>query len=201
MEYHPVHSAPTEFMLTKSNHAATGNPTQGEAPLHRRVTERTHLLLADAASWLRIKTPQPWVRFDLRGRSAGQARLPGRGLAVIRYNPVLLAANTESFIAETVPHEVAHVIAFARYGGRIRPHGAEWQTVMEYFGVAPERCHRYEVSAGDRRALAQFDYHCDCRTHQLSNIRHRRVLAGGSYICRRCAAALRPGRAGEPDQG
>ena len=186
-------------MLTKSNHPATGKPIQDGESLHRRVIERTHLLLADAASWLRIKTPAPQVSFDLRGRAAGQARLPSRGPGVIRYNPVLLAANAESFLADTVPHEVAHVIAFARHGARIRPHGPEWRTVMDYFGVAPERCHRYEVSPGNRRVLPQFDYYCDCRAHQLSSIRHRRVLAGGTYICRRCATPLRAARAAEPD--
>ena len=61
------------------------------------------------------------------------------------------------------------------------------------FGVAPERCHRYDLSAVRGRALQEFDYHCSCRGHRLSSIRHNRVLAGGSYICRRCATALRLG--------
>ncbi|HYN76369.1 MAG TPA: SprT-like domain-containing protein [Lamprocystis sp. (in: g-proteobacteria)] len=187
-------------MPAKSYLGAADKAALDEILLHRRVTGHTRLRLAEAASWLHIPVPEPLIRFDLRGRAAGQARVPGRGPWVIRYNPVLLDANAESFLAETVPHEVAHVIAFARHGTRIRPHGPEWRAVMLYFGVAPARCHRYAVSATSRRALPRFDYHCDCRGHQLTSIRHRRVLAGGTYLCRSCATALRPGRHQPLDQ-
>ncbi len=155
---------------------------------------RTRTLLAEAAAWLRSAPPDPQIRFDLRGRAAGQARFGARGPWVIRYNPVLLRANGEDFLATTVPHEVAHLIAFARHGSGIRPHGTEWQAIMRHFGAAPERCHRYDVCArAGPHASGSSPYHCDCRGHRLSSIRHHRVLAGRTYICRRCATPLRPG--------
>lgn len=172
---------------------------QADAALQGRVTERTRALLSEGARRLRLAPPEVQIRFDLRGRAAGQARF-GAGLpAVLRYNPVLLAANAEDFLATTVPHEVAHLLAYCRHGARIRPHGREWRALMELFGVAPERCHSYDLSVLPGRVLRQFDYHCACRGHQLTSIRHRRVLAGQVYLCRDCATPLRPGR--HPDGG
>lgn len=173
-----------------------------ECPLQERVRERTRQLLAQAAAWLRASLPETSIRFDLRGRAAGQARFGTRGPILIRYNPVLLKENPDDFLASTVPHEVAHVAAFIRHGAGIRPHGAEWTAIMRHLGAAPTRCHDYDVSGLKARRLRELDYHCACREHRLTSIRHRRVLAGQTYVCRQCGAALRPGRRpGEPDTG
>jgi SprT protein len=171
-----------------------------EGLLQDRVRERTGKLLADAAAWLRIPLPRVSVRFDLRGRSAGQARLGSPGPALIRYNPALLRANPDDFLASTVPHEVAHLIAFARHGIRIRPHGVEWETIMRHMGAEPRRCHAYDVSGLAIRRLRELDYHCNCRGHRLTSIRHHRVLAGQTYLCRQCGSPLKPGlHPGDPE--
>jgi len=166
--------------------------------LRELAADSSRRLLRQAADWLGIRMPEPEICFDLRGRTAGQVRF-GRGRpCMIRYNLVLLRENTDAFLAETVPHEVAHLIAFARYGSRIRPHGSEWRAVMEYLGAEPRRCHRYDVDRAASRRLQEFDYHCGCRNHRLSSIRHNRVLAGYTYLCRRCSGPLRPGRHSDP---
>ena len=106
---------------------------------------------------------------------------------------MLLGRHPAEFIAETVPHEVAHVVAFAKHGVRIRPHGAEWQGIMRYFGVAPTRCHGYDVSRLRTRALRRFLYRCNCGTHEISSIRHNRIRTRGVvYLCRRCRQPLQP---------
>lgn len=173
---------------------AAACPSGDGEGLPGRVMARTRALLQAASQRLGVQTPDPQIRFDLRGRAAGQVRCGSRGPWVIRYNPVLMQANAEDFLSTTVPHEVAHLVAYARYGRRIRPHGPEWRSVMRFYGVVPERCHRYDLSDVSGRTLRQFDYHCSCRDHRLSSIRHHRVLAGRAYLCRRCATPLRPGR-------
>lgn len=162
--------------------------------LQARTTARTRDLLYQAIRQWGLPARELEIRFDLRGRAAGQARCGCHGPWIIRYNPVLLRENPESFIVETIPHEVAHVVAFALYGHRIRPHGPEWRAIMEQFGAAPERCHRFDLSRVPRRATRVFPYHCRCGDHELSSIRHHRVLAGRIYLCRRCAVPLQPGR-------
>lgn len=170
------------------------HPDEQDQRLQTQVVERTHELFRQADTRAGSPLIRLEVRFDLRGWAAGQARQRAGGPWVIRYNPLLLRENPEAFLTETVPHEVAHVIAFLRYGPRIRPHGAEWRAVMEGLGAAPERCHHYDLSRVPRRTHRTFPYHCGCGEHELTSIRHHRVLAGQTYLCRRCAGPLRPGR-------
>jgi SprT protein len=166
--------------------------------LQDRVRSRTLELLARASAWLGIPVPPAAIRFDLRGRAAGQARLALGKPSLLRYNPALLRSNPDDFLAATVPHEVAHVIACARHGVRIRPHGQEWKAVMDFFGAEPKRCHDYDVAGLQTRQLREIDYHCDCRNHLLTSIRHRRALAGRIYLCRQCGAPLRRGKGASP---
>lgn len=145
--------------------------------------------------------PLPEIRYDLRGRAAGQARLArqsGRPDA-IRINARLLAAHTREMVDVTVPHEVAHVAIHRRFkpGGRkVRPHGPEWQALMAAFGVSDETCHNMPTEP--TRRLRQFPYACGCaETVWLTSIRHRRAINGTVYQCRRCGQQLRFQASGE----
>jgi len=154
---------------------------------------RTLALLQQGAAHFRIPTPRAEIRFDLRGRCAGQVRFPARGRPAIRYNPQLLLENGERFLGRTLPHEVAHVIAYRLYGPRIRPHGPEWGEIMALFEADSSRCHDYDTSRSTTRRLTRHHYHCGCRDHTLTSIRHNRVLAGQFYYCRACGEALTAG--------
>lgn len=152
---------------------------------------RTKQLLASAEEHFGVKIPDPMIRFDLRGKTAGQVRTAnGRG-CLVRYNAQLLLRHPEDFLARTVPHETAHVVAFNLFGPRVQPHGTEWQAIMGIFGAAPERCHSYDVEGLQTRHLRQFEYRCGCRVHQLTSIRHNRVRAGQIYLCRHCGDPLK----------
>ncbi len=134
--------------------------------------------------------PLPLLRFDLRGRSAGQARLANW---CIRLNLDLLRQHGDVFIADTVPHELAHLVAYAMFGSRIRPHGKEWRALMQLLERPATVCHSYAVQPA--RRVSRYAYRCACRSHQLSSIRHRRILAGQAYACRRCGQTLTEGDA------
>ena len=84
----------------------------------------------------------PKIVFDLRGQAAGQANYLKNK---IRFNRDLLEKFTDEFVSQTVPHEFAHLVAYAKFGPRIKPHGAEWQLVMVALGVKPARTHNFEV--------------------------------------------------------
>jgi SprT protein len=174
-----MHDGPTRQPLTRNRE------------LERQAAERTLRLLGVAASHFRLRIGAPSIRFDLRGKTAGQARVFPDRTCVVRYNAALLSRNPAAFLAQTVPHEAAHVVVFHLHGPRRKPHGGEWQTVMQLFGAAPERCHSFEVEGLQTRRLRQYDYHCGCRGHRLSSIRHNRVQAGQMYLCRHCGQPLR----------
>jgi len=133
--------------------------------------------------------PRVAVRFDLRGTNAGQMRQYPGGRLVIRYNLAIAERQPEAFLAETVPHEVAHVVAAVCHG-RVRPHGPEWRAVMRWMGFrSPERCHRFETPAATR-SQRRWAYRCECREHRLSTTRHNRARKGLAYVCRTCGTPL-----------
>lgn len=130
--------------------------------------------------------PEPKVVYQQRGTSAGTAWLQAWE---IRLNPVLLLENQHSFIDEVVPHELAHLLVFRRFG-RVAPHGREWRWMMEtVLHVSANRTHQFEISSVQSKT---FPYQCSCQRHQLTVRRHNRVLRGDSeYRCRHCGDKLR----------
>ena len=154
--------------------------------LEKRLTD---LLAIAERHWKRSFT-MPLVSYDLRGRSAGQA-LQVKNL--VRFNRTLLLENQESFLFQTVGHELAHILCWQVYGHRVRPHGKEWRQVMAVLGLPPNRCHTYDTARSTtRKKLATFPYACRCRTREMTIIRHRRMLKSpGYYRCLQCGEALR----------
>lgn len=132
---------------------------------------------------------RPEVAWDLRGQAAG---LANGQRSLIRFNRELAERYPDEFVAQTVPHELAHLVAFKKFGGRIRPHGREWQAVIVALGAEPRRTHSYEVTP--TRRLKRFAYQCHCpgSEYLLTSIRHNRIQRGHAYICKRCLQPLGP---------
>ena len=129
--------------------------------------------------------PRPEVRLDLRGQSAGAA-YPQRNL--LRFNAGLYRDNQVHFLHQTVAHEAAHLLAARLHGLQIRPHGREWQGIMqEVFGLPALRCHSYRLPPVWKTL---YSYACQCRQHQLSARRHARTRRGVDYLCRACRQPL-----------
>lgn len=163
---------------------------QTEAAVHHWI-ERARVILGMTPRRL----PLPDIRFDLRGRMAGQAMLARRrgDADAIRINVALLYSHTREMLDVTVPHEVAHVAIHRRHNRgrvRVRPHGPEWKALMRAFGVNDETCHNLPVTP--TRQLRRFRYACGCdEPAWLTSIRHRRAQNGTAYRCRRCGEQLR----------
>lgn len=132
---------------------------------------------------------RPEVAWDLRGQAAGQAN--GRR-NLIRFNRGLAERYPEEFVAQTVPHELAHLVAFKKFGGRIRPHGREWRAVMIVLGAEPRRTHRYKVTPVRKFKRYAYQCHCPDSEYQLTAIRHNRIQRGHVYVCKRCLQPLEP---------
>ncbi len=142
-------------------------------------------LLALAQQHFQREFPKPQIDCGLRGMQAGQAFVEEN---LIRLNGALLRRHDQQFLSATLPHELAHLIVWRLHGRRVRPHGPEWQSVMRLFGAEPERCHSFEVQPTRRQR--EYVYHCACKTHHLSAVRHGRIQRGGRYICMHCQTPL-----------
>jgi predicted SprT family Zn-dependent metalloprotease len=79
--------------------------------------------------------------------TAGRAWLEKNSLDFSVY---LMQRNLETFKTETIPHELAHQIAFALYLDR--GHGWMWKSVMVRLGCTPDRCHEMETKSQAKRA-------------------------------------------------
>lgn len=159
--------------------------------LIEQASHLTRSLIQKAETHYRIRIPLRDIRFDLKGRSAGMAVFPRHGRPYIRYNRLMLSKQPEEFLSQTLPHEVAHLVARRLHGSGIRPHGDEWKRVMAFFGAKANRCHNFTLVDGHYRQLQRFSYACQCRQHELTSIRHNRVLKGTRYLCRSCGEPLR----------
>ncbi|QLF94516.1 SprT family zinc-dependent metalloprotease [Pseudomonas sp. ABC1] len=130
---------------------------------------------------------RPEVSLKLRGQKAGVAHLHDN---LLRFNRQLYLENSEHFLRQTVPHEVAHLIAHQLFGPGIKPHGEEWQQIMlGVYELPPDRCHSYAVK---RTPATCYIYNCNCpsRDFAFTAQRHALVAKGRRYLCRTCKAQL-----------
>lgn len=144
--------------------------------------------------------PLPEIDYSLRGRTAAQAgwrissRRGGRQAAKLRlrFNLQAYAAHPTEMLNETVPHEISHLVVVLLWGVGCRPHGAQWQQVMQdCFGLKPQRTHSLPLKPS-RTLSRDFVYACACRRHYLTRIRHGRIERGQStYRCKDCGDILR----------
>lgn len=153
--------------------------------LKMQVLRRVQYGLQLAEQHFKRTFPVPNISYQVRGVKAGVAYLQQNE---IRLNPVLLQENAAQFIQQVVLHELAHLITYQVYG-RVKPHGQEWQFVMEQvFGLPADTCHQFDVENVQGQT---FPYRCGCQIHQLSIRRHNKIQRESAvYFCRKCKQAL-----------
>lgn len=130
---------------------------------------------------------RPTIRLDLQGNNAGTANSYNN---LLRFNKSLFFANQQHFLEQTVPHEVAHLIAYQLFGLHIKPHGKEWQHIMQIVYQLPaERCHHYPII---KKKKCYYLYNCQCANliHPLTARRHYLISQGYQYICNYCRKTL-----------
>ena len=158
----------------------------------RQILDETRRWVEKANDLYGLNEPPIEVRLDLRGRSSGMFCTRQRR-CWIRYNPWIFERHFQASLTQTVPHEVAHYICNRRFGRKVRPHGPEWAGIMRDFGLPPDVTSKLDIEGLPQRQIKRIAYRCKCRTHQLSSIRHNRVLRGrASYSCKYCNDRLVP---------
>lgn len=171
---------------------------QSSTELQRKVIAAVEVSVEKARDYFKKPLIVPEVRFDLRGKSAGQARFEvqrswggNKSHATIRFNRLLMQENPQAFIDEVAPHEAAHVIAHQLFGTRIKPHGQEWKMIMRtVLNRDPVVTHRFDIARASPKPWL-YQCHCPEVKHELSTIRHNRIQRQQtSYMCRQCKAPL-----------
>ncbi|MGQ0285796.1 SprT family zinc-dependent metalloprotease [Pasteurellaceae bacterium 22721_9_1] len=153
--------------------------------LKMQVQWRLTHCLQIAEQHFKRRFPSPAVTYELKGVKAGVAYLQKN---LIKFNRTLLLENPTEFIQQVVPHELAHLLVYQQFG-RVKPHGKEWQFVMEHlFNLPADTCHQFDVTNVQGRTFA---YECQCQTHYLTTRRHHNIQRKRAvYLCRKCNAPL-----------
>ncbi|NND69565.1 MAG: metallopeptidase (SprT family) [Halioglobus sp.] len=157
----------------------------------RRVEAETDRYVRMASEFYEREFPRIAVLFDLKGHTAGMFRYDGKR-SVIRYNPWIFAKYFELNLRDTVPHEVAHYIVHELYPfRRVKPHGSQWQRVMDHFEADPGVTFDLDLSDVPQRRQRTHPYRCACQLHDVSTTRHNRMQRGkGQYLCLTCNVEL-----------
>lgn len=148
------------------------------------VKQRVFDLYQHAQTHFDRKFTLPEITFRRSGKNAGTAFLNQNR---INLNGALFHENRDAFFSEVIPHEISHLLVWQMYG-RVKPHGIEWQHMMEtVFNTPASATHSFDLTPLN---LKTFRYQCDCDVIELSVRRHNKVLKGQRYICKRCNSYL-----------
>jgi SprT protein len=159
--------------------------------MQAEIKEKVEKCIAIAEKFFNTSFIRPQsIIFKRNGTTAGWSNY---GKKTLMFQLDLAENNSDHFLNQTVPHEVAHYVQRAVYGYGVKPHGREWKYIMlSVFKIQPDRCHQYDTSVTKKRKVAKFTYTCGCRTHQVSAVKHNRMLLNKArYICNRCEGSIR----------
>jgi hypothetical protein len=84
--------------------------------------------------------PTPIMTWKIKGSAAGYANVHTREIGL---SPVYLHLDPANIISDTIPHEIAHIVAWIV--GNDRGHGGMWKRVMEKFGKNPVESHYHDL--------------------------------------------------------
>jgi len=104
------------------------------------------------------------ITFDLRGTAAAKAYCrphPELGATyAIRFNREAISKDWEGMSNSTIPHEVAHLVAFAKPTLGAEGHNAKWVSIAVALGDTShgERCHTLELTPARKVRVRRYVY-------------------------------------------
>jgi len=120
----------------------------------KKVEDQIRASLNIAEKQYKQKFEMPEIRYDIKNTNGGTATFQKW---LIRLNLILMVENEEKFLATTVPHEAAHLVArrvyhdkLAAEGKKMQPHGKEWKEVMALFEIPAKVTHSYDCTSIER---------------------------------------------------
>lgn len=112
------------------------------------------------------------------------------GMAYFRRRAIGLGAavlTTPERLTDTLVHEYAHLLAFARHGARGVGHGPAWRQAMTELGAEPCVHHTYAVARNAPRQRVVYR----CVRCGAAIERRRRLPKGTTYVHAGCGGGLK----------
>lgn len=119
------------------------------------------------------------IKYTLRGKTAATAAWTGRdtwNAYKLNFNMEAIRNHWEDMFNDTIAHEVAHLICYARpeLG---KNHNRGWKRVAQSLGSTGNRTHRYSLTPG-RKTTRHSYVLSDGRRITLGTTRHNRIHRG-----------------------
>jgi SprT protein len=123
------------------------------------VIEKTILCINTAEEYFKKHIPIPRITFTLKGKVAGKFLYrPKKHLYELQYNFDIMFNDLSTFLSDTVPHEVSHMLNTYLYKGR--KHNDEWAAIMkQVYDTNPNIRHNMPANMGKRGEI-RIKYYC-----------------------------------------
>lgn len=124
------------------------------------------------------------------GRCFYQRTIDGLICTKIDFNKTLLEANENYFIADTIPHELAHAIDNIVFNSK--GHTDSWRACFAAItnGKIPQRCHSMPVESRKVSKPKTTTMRCDCKEWEFTPQRMAWVKKGKVYFCPTCKSNI-----------
>jgi SprT protein len=121
------------------------------------------------------------ITYDLKGKTAGRASQRNIIQLGLEFNKEAIASNYDDMVKNTIPHEIAHLIAFVRPEFGAKGHNKVWKKICIILGGNGERCCSYGLTS--TKNVRKFLYEVNGNEYTLGLTRHKRMLQGVVYVC------------------
>lgn len=154
------------------------NPMSDRQLIRDKVAETLEL----AKSLYGVDFGKVLVSFDLKSKNIALAvrRMTQFGVRYeVRFNPAAMVTNMEDMLVSTVPHEIAHLVAWERPDLKAREHNRAWAAIARSLGDPLPRAITANY-AGMVRGITQtrYRYENDNGSILVTKSQHMKVKSG-----------------------
>lgn len=116
------------------------------------------------------------IRFTIKGRTAGKAGKE-RGRYYLDFNREAIRDHWDEMLKVTIPHEVAHIVAYAKPALRAKGHNKYWRKIDLMLGGDGTRTHTMGLSRARKTMWYVYEVPGVGRV-ELGAVRHNRLMRG-----------------------
>lgn len=119
------------------------------------------------------------IQFNLKGKTSAQACMKGLTEYRLRFNREAIEKHWDEMVNKTIPHEVAHLIAWMCPQLRASGHNKVWKRICVELGGTGRRCHNYDLTPA--RKTKKYLYNVNGAEYKVGSRVHNKIQMGRLY--------------------
>ena len=123
------------------------------------------------------------IKYNLKGKCAGQACKDGMVEYRLRFNREAIENHWDGMVQNTIPHEVAHLVAWMRPELKANGHNTVWKRICIQLGGTGARTHSYKLTPAHNKGRGRrvHVYNVNGQEYKVGVIVHNRIQRGRRY--------------------